>query len=253
MRGPSAAAAIVAAEFDVLRAPVRSVDLLLEIGTSLSWFDSVEDGAEKAAQWDSGFREHLRRQLEASHQHSRPSRFEFNSSSDDYIQGSCFPEPGDSVTLRTAKERRAQYTTLESFLASLTNRQFEAVCKGILDLVGCAPAFLTRRANDQGIDFFGRLSLQGRLAQIYELSGIDRSMSAWLVGQAKHYSGRASTPELPGGADADQGDCAGAGLFDKHGDCGLLAAHQRAGCTGEDNRLGNNQYSVAKPPYGPIE
>jgi hypothetical protein len=22
---------------------------------------------------------------------------------------------------------------------------------------------------------------------------------------------------------------------------------------GDDNRLGNNQYSVAKPPYGPIE
>jgi hypothetical protein len=31
-----------------------------------------------------------------------------------------------------------------------------------------------------------------------------------------------------GGADADQGDYEGAGLFDEHGDCGLLAGHQRA-------------------------
>jgi hypothetical protein len=55
-----------------------------------------------------------------------------------------------------------------------------------------------------------------------------------------------------GGAEADRGDLRVLGcLFYEH----MTAAYSppKMSCMGDDNRLGNDEYSVAKPQYSPIE
>jgi hypothetical protein len=52
-------------------------------------------------------------------------------------------------------------------------------------------------SNDQGIDFFGQLSLGGRLDNASVLPSVDRKLKVWMVGQAKHYQKtQVATPDL---------------------------------------------------------
>lgn len=78
----------------------------------------------------------------------------------------------------------------------LTGREFEAACRGILDLMGCEDPVLTPRSNDQGLDFYGLLQMVNRLNARYTRGSIDRSMRSWIIGQAKQVGNPVGTPEI---------------------------------------------------------
>ncbi|MDO6143368.1 restriction endonuclease [Paenarthrobacter aurescens] len=181
-----------------MRAPVAAEDLLLEIIVAEGWFPDLthEELVEKCASWSSVFLKRLVDDLNDRRVDSQHARYDFNSSTDTLIQGACFAEPNDSESVKQAKARRANHGLYTQFLRSVSPREFEAVCKGVLSLFGCDRPVLTRPSNDQGIDFHGLLSLRGKLNQEYFLPSIDKNLNIWLVGQAKHYEGVASTPEL---------------------------------------------------------
>jgi hypothetical protein len=126
------------------------------------------------------------------------SRIEFNASSPDYLQGSCFIAPADEGTeLAVAKRRRLHFDDYAVFLAELSWRDFEAACRGVLRVLGCADPTLTKGSGDQGVDFYGELRLEGRLSNVSDLPGVDGRMSLWMVGQAKQYQRtQVSTPDL---------------------------------------------------------
>lgn len=126
-----------------------------------------------------------------------PCRFAFNGKAVDHIQGSCYIEPEDSDLTRKAKERRLNFESYEQFLRNLRWDEFEACCRGILAQLGCPSPQLTALSNDQGIDFFGRLSLKDRLGNQSVLPSVDSVLDVWMVGQAKHYQKtQVSTPDL---------------------------------------------------------
>ncbi|MEF3402426.1 restriction endonuclease [Agromyces sp. CCNWLW203] len=189
---------IVVEQFEVTRSPVSALELLLEIAYSQSWLVDLSDAeaTEKCTNWAPRFLDRLRREYNTRIQDGRPTRFEFNSSSEMHVQGACFPEPSDSPELKAAKVRRASGGAYLELLRSVTPREFEGVCRGVLSLLGCEDPVLTRASNDQGIDFFGTLSLEGRMIKGLGLPSVDKNFRVWLVGQAKQYSAAVSTPEL---------------------------------------------------------
>jgi hypothetical protein len=83
-----------------------------------------------------------------------------------------------------------------SELTRLTPTEFERLCRGVLDLLGCTYTQLTPRSADQGIDFFGELRIDSALATRRELPNFTTRMTVWMIGQAKHRSGVNSTPTI---------------------------------------------------------
>ena len=171
--------------------------IITNIGLSEGWFSDASIAREKAEQWESAYLTILRRELSSANRQSRPTRFVFNSSSNDMIQGACFIEPIDTPDIMAAKQSRLNYLLQLGWLRDLDPTDFEFACRGILRLMGASDARVTRQSGDQGIDFFGKLNLQGRLERVYALGSIDRNLSIWLVGQAKRYkSVQVATPDL---------------------------------------------------------
>jgi hypothetical protein len=82
-------------------------------------------------------------------------------------------------------------------LRGLTPDQFELICVRLLSLLGVPTPVLTPYRGDQGIDFFGRMSIgdltsHGPLFPVFETD-----LVLWLVGQAKHYpDSKISTPDI---------------------------------------------------------
>jgi restriction endonuclease Mrr len=195
--GPSSAAHHTLDNFPLDAAPQQAVVLITAICLSEGWFNEASIAREKAEQWESGYLTILRRELSSANRQSRPTRFVFNSSSTDMIQGACFIEPLDSPDIVTAKQSRLNYLVHLGWLHDLDPTDFEVACRGILRLMGASDARVTRQSGDQGIDFFGKLHLEGRLERAYVLGSLDKNLSIWLVGQAKRYkSVKVATPDL---------------------------------------------------------
>lgn len=159
---------------------------------------SEEQAAEFASDNATALREELQKYIERVEAESGFSRVELNPSSPEYFQGTSFVAPIEEGTpTADAKRRRLASDDYAAFLASLDWREFEACCRGVLRILGSADPVLTRGASDQGIDFYGELKLENRLANHSVLPGIDSRLSVWLVGQAKKYDrSKVSTPEL---------------------------------------------------------
>lgn len=194
--GPAAAADWVMTEMSRTHPPTDPESLLVEIGTPLKWYASDEDAQEKAERWRKPFLTRLRFSINDPERRGRPTRFEFNSSRDDEIQGSCYEEDAHSDELRESKSRRRHMDEYLEFIRTLTGRQFEGVCRGILALLGCEDPVVTPKGNDQGIDFHGRMEMRGRLNMRYAQTAVDEAMHSWMVGQAKQIGGNVSTAEI---------------------------------------------------------
>jgi hypothetical protein len=151
----------------------------------------------KAGLWAPRVRKQLSEHWNKSIEHGKQPRFSFNSVSDYKIQGGCFVEPRDSPEVKQQKLRRLRWRDYYSCLRTLRPEVFEKVCACLLGLLGVPRPVLTPYRADQGIDFFGRMSMgdltgHGPLFPVFETDLI-----FWLVGQAKHYpDSKISTPDL---------------------------------------------------------
>jgi hypothetical protein len=121
----------------------------------------------------------------------------FNPSNPDYIQGPLFIQPRDPPPVREAKLGRLRAQPVRTSLARLTFDRFEIVSAALLSLLGARDYQQTVRSNDQGIDFFGLISLADLLPADFPFFRFQHALQLWLVGQAKHYpNGKVSAPEI---------------------------------------------------------
>ncbi len=195
--GPRSAAKLIIESFDLLREPLGVEVVVADLAITAGWFSYRPDAEERAEIWRESVTNLLRAELDERNRAGRVSRYDFNRSSEYLIQGACFPDPFDSPERSEAKRRRAERGSYQGFLTELSPTQFEVVCRGMLSEMGAGDVSLTARSADQGIDFFGRLGLQGKLTRVYSLPGVDQQLSIWMVGQAKHYvRGQAATPDI---------------------------------------------------------
>jgi hypothetical protein len=193
--GPLTVAEIILTDLP-LDAPPEPLNAVIERIVS-KYPESGGVPVEKAALWAPKVQVRLEKHWNESIEAGKQPRFAFNSVSDYKIQGGCFVEPCDTPEVKDQKRRRLRWRDYYDFLRNLTPDHFELVCSRILGLIGVPKPVLTPYRKDQGIDFFGRMSIadltgHGALFPVFE-----RDLILWLVGQAKHYpDSRISTPDI---------------------------------------------------------
>ena len=113
------------------------------------------------------------------------------------MQGACFVEPKDPPSVAEQKRRRSHNDLYVALIRDLSPEEFEFLCRRLLSFLGVLTPHLTRRTADEGIDFYGRLDGKSVFFPWDLQPTIQRQLSIWIVGQAKHFvRGQAGTPEV---------------------------------------------------------
>ncbi|MFT5180805.1 MAG: hypothetical protein ACI8S3_000681 [Alphaproteobacteria bacterium] len=177
--------------------PPRPLNMVLvEIITSQGWSAGI-DPAELAEKWMDRFRANIKQAINKAMDDASFVQFTFNSASVDYIQGTCYVEPGDKQDVTIAKRRRANTFKYSEAFKGINPTEFEILCGKIIELLNVVSPVVTKASADQGIDFFGQVPF-GELMKPSAINpGAEQQLKIWLVGQAKHYtSTQVSTRDL---------------------------------------------------------
>ena len=189
-------------EYPLTASPQRITSAAAPVIHSLGWRTTIDDALDLASQWEARLTEYLRNTLNEHSELGRPTRLCFNSSANDHIQGSCYCEPTDPAETRTFKGRRALTQAYVDAIARLEPHAFENLCAKTLTLLGVTSPKTTRQSGDQGIDFYGAVDAQSMFYPKDLYPTIQKQLTLWVVGQAKHYlelqSGTAEIRELVG-------------------------------------------------------
>jgi hypothetical protein len=193
--GPAAVAEIILSTLPLDAPPKPLDDLIYKIIDNHSeWEYRPED---KASIWEPRVKAILIQHWNKCFEGGKQPRFAFNSISSYKVQGACFLEPCDSLEVKEQKLRRIRWLDYFQYLRFLSPVSFEVLCVRVLGLLGVPKPSHTPYRADQGIDFFGRMSIgdltgHGPLFPVFE-----SNLVVWLVGQAKHYlHSKVSTPDI---------------------------------------------------------
>ncbi len=190
------------AQYDVSAAPKRLLFVAAGAIWAERWTDTVDGAVELAAHWEVRLSNYLAHKLNEGAEVGRPPRLCFNSSAPDYVQGSCFVEPHDPLNVQGAKRNRARLQAYSDAISVLTPTDFEKLCGKTITLLGVPEPRITRRSADEGIDFYGKIDAVSMFYPQDLYPTIQRQLSLWIVGQAKHFgeilSGTAEIRELVG-------------------------------------------------------
>ncbi len=185
--------------------PRPATDWLAEIYRNLAAPGQGDDAGEWAERKEKPFLTALGREHGALSHMGKFAPFEFNSSSRYILQGCAFVEPLDAPDVKEAKNRRSRFSAYAGLLRGLSPLEFEALCAGILQLLGVAEPRLTPRSGDDGLDFYGRLHLEAHVFAEDVYPTVQKQLRVWMIGQAKHYvTTKIATPairELVGSVD----------------------------------------------------
>ena len=153
--------------------------------------------AEKARRWSKEVETALIKSSNRSIKEGKHPSFAFNSVSSYKIQGACFIEPLDPPEVRAQKLKRGRWIDYYKYLRDLSPESFEKLCVRALSLLGVPRPILTPYRADQGIDFFGKMSLGDLTGHGPQFPVFESDVVIWLVGQAKHYfHSKISTPDI---------------------------------------------------------
>ncbi len=222
--GPSNAKKLLADIIGIDSSPKSAIDWLVTISLAEGWYSNPNEAVEAAEKWEKPFLSLILQELNEFNQVGRFTSYAINSSSDDLIQGAAFVEPKDPPNVRASKSKRALQGSYTNALRLLIPREFEALCAGIVELLGVEKATLTDYSADEGIDFYGKLHLEKMVSPNPIFPSIQRQLNAWIIGQAKHYiKGQVSTFEirdLVGAVELAKGKAFGA-ASDKYADLAI--------------------------------
>lgn len=195
--GPAGAIKLIPKYLKIQSPPIRARDFLIEVCLGEDWETNRDSASERAEAWEKVFLQKARDELSDLNRLGRFSLFSINDSSSYLIQGAALIGPNDNEEIRKAKEKRARHSIYAEEIGKLTPTDFEGLCAGILKIIGVDRPSLTPMRADEGIDFFGKLSLEQRLIHNPAFTTFTKQMTIWLIGQAKHkLVTQVSTPDL---------------------------------------------------------
>jgi hypothetical protein len=119
-----------------------------------------------------------------------------SSVSDRVVMGSCHVELTDPPAIATMKQRRLHVEPILQRIVNLSFAEFEQFGSRILNELGAYYSRITPRADDQGIDFYGILSLGSVFQLPPPFFQLTRDIELRFVGQAKHYPDRTVGPSV---------------------------------------------------------
>jgi restriction endonuclease Mrr len=103
------------------------------------------------------------------------------------VVGSCWVSPTDTEAIAAAKQGRMHVQQILAALRTLTPDQFELFGSRILRELGAERVQVTRRSGDNGVDFYGFLSLGGIMQHPPAICQLAHNIQLLFAGQAKHY------------------------------------------------------------------
>lgn len=115
-------------------------------------------------------------------------------SQNELLFGSSFIFSDDSLATKNSKLNRISADEIHKAIRSLTFAKFELFGRCVLREIGCHVAKVTPHAGDQGIDFYGELSVGSLLNADPATSRLMHETKVTVVGQAKHYPDRVIGP-----------------------------------------------------------
>jgi hypothetical protein len=194
--GPASIVDLICEEFTLDHKPVKLIQLIEEVvRTHYSDLDSID----KATEWEQQVRSKLQTYIIEADKRGVQPQIAFNSSSSYMIQGACFIEGKDSGRVIEQKKRRLSWRFYFEELQKLSPYDFELLCKQVLKLIGAKDVILTKQTKDEGLDFYGRLSVVDLIASssVFRFRPFESFLEIWLIGQAKHYRNtKVATPDL---------------------------------------------------------
>ena len=194
--GPAAAVSVLENYVDIDSPPMSAAALLRTIIIGEGWAEG-EEASEQAERWSKNFLERSRTFLNRAVEDGAYQHYGFNSGNEDYLQGSCFCEPGDNADVVKAKRRRANTLKLYHAVSERTADDLELLCIKLLHLLGVSKPHGTPRSGDGGVDFYGYSHFGFVLKPEILPAGAEKHMRVWFVGQAKHYdASQVSTKDI---------------------------------------------------------
>lgn len=143
--------------------------------------------AEEAEKLERPVKDMIRRKSDQQEMEGRLATLKLSSVSDSLVSGSCYVEPSDSASVAAAKANRRHVQRILEQILSMNFAEFEVFGQKVLYELGAREARVTPQSNDQGIDFYGILSL-GQFSLLPEPFGkIAHDVSLSFAGQAKFY------------------------------------------------------------------
>jgi hypothetical protein len=118
------------------------------------------------------------------------------SSAEHLVAGYCYISPSDRPEIAAAKRSRLNFEPLLREIRSLTFQQFEQFGACVLRELGARPVKVTSHSEDQGIDFYGILSLGRNSVLPSPFGQLAHDVRLRFAGQAKHYPTRPIGPEM---------------------------------------------------------
>jgi hypothetical protein len=112
------------------------------------------------------------------------------------VAGFCHILPTDDEGIAAAKQHRMQVQELLEAIRALSFSDFEKFCARVLKEIGASFTCITPHRGDEGIDFYGRLSLGQYQSVPPPFLKLAHDVVLLFAGQAKHYPNRAIKPEI---------------------------------------------------------
>lgn len=114
----------------------------------------------------------------------------------DSVAGSCFAFPKDTPQVILLKTNRKEAESLLDAIRALTFNEFERFGAKVLQELGATKTHITSHGNDQGIDFYGELSLGSLSEAPVPFFRLAHDVRIAFAGQAKHYPRKALGPDI---------------------------------------------------------
>ncbi|MGA2672144.1 MAG: restriction endonuclease [Terracidiphilus sp.] len=114
----------------------------------------------------------------------------------DVVAGYCYVLKADETHISAVKKQRLHAPSILSAMRALSFTEFEVFGARILSEMGAKYSRITPQRGDQGIDFYGQLSV----GQLHDVPApflkLAHDVVILFAGQAKHYPNRAVGPDL---------------------------------------------------------
>lgn len=187
---PRALAERLIAHTDRRSAPALLHDRVAEVALAEALADDLDHAQEVVEPHLVAVREHLLAIRDGAEKEGHTWHVELYGSELEWVRGASFRDVSLDPSEQDIRARRAEIEAVLTQLRGLSPDEFERACTRVLSLLGCEDARTSPRRDDGGVDFYGKLALQGRLNTQLPLGGIDARTAVWLIGQAKHYPTR---------------------------------------------------------------
>lgn len=155
--------------------------VLLDAGTSAAGAAEETDRLVKKVARE------ISRRFDGARQMGNVAVLQLRGSNDDIVHGSSYIFSDDAELVKKIKLSRACVVDIYEQVRKLDFSEFEQFGRCVLKELGCRDPKVTQHAGDQGIDFYGDLTVGSLLGAHEGILKLMHETRVVIVGQAKHY------------------------------------------------------------------